>query len=182
MTRDTEPPVTGPGDWPVCPVLFRYDKPVVATACAEPCIVLLENDVAFSVLFAESAEEKPASRHLRLEEVCLLRVKGKGWRYERFGVVEVRRQGNGLWLVEDTGTSRIFHEPSEVPYHVIFIDERDFARLHKWRDRDVARPVFEYAQRLFGMLPGFSVARNVLTTPARYASAEIPGTEFVCAK
>jgi len=50
--------------WPTAPQLFRYRTRLVSVAAAEPCVALIENDTAFSVLFAESAHEDELTGHI----------------------------------------------------------------------------------------------------------------------
>jgi hypothetical protein len=157
--------------WPDAPQLFRYQASLTAVAVAEPCVVLIENDTAFSILIAESAREDPIADRLCLDRAYLLRVRGKGWTYRRFPAIGIRRSEEGPWVVEDSKTRRVFHEPSEVPYHVIFISNDDWTRLCSWREQDIAWPVFEFAQKLFGQLPGFHCAEKQLSTPDGYANA-----------
>ena len=166
------------------PQLFRYQTSLVAVGTGEPCVVLIENDTAFSVLFAESTHEETVTGQLLLNGAWLLRVKDKDWTYRGFRKVILRRSDEGLWVAEDDATRLVFHEPSEVPYHVVFISWEDFTRLCSWREQDVALPVFEFAQELFGALPGFSCADKLLTTPDGYANAgqRLTRARFLCWK
>ena len=164
--------------------LFRYDEALASVGLGEPSITLIENDVAFGVLLAESAHQDSYSDKLYLDQVTLLRIKGKGWAYRDFQQVAIHPGPEGIWIAQDVMTGDLLREPSVVPYHVIFISAEDFEDLGRRREENLCRPVFDYAQMLFGKLPGFSYEEDVLVTPDEYATAGklLRDASFVVAK
>ena len=96
----------------------------------------------------------------------------------------IRQISNGTWIVQDALSGKLYHEPSAVPYHVIFISASDYRRMIIAKNQDRPRPIFDYAKEQFGYLPGFSFAQDTLKTPDEYACAAdlVSGFEFVTEK
>lgn len=90
----------------------------------------------------------------------------------------------GVWIAQDIISGAVFHEPSLVPYHVIFLRARDHAHLLKNIEEGTPEAAFAFAQRHYGNLPGFRFERNTLTTPDNYATARsaIAEDRFYCPK
>ena len=105
--------------------LFRYDQRLTAIGLGEPSITLIENDTAFSVLLAEAARDDSHSERLHFDQVSLVRIRGKSWHFYESQLATIRQTPNGIWIVQDTLSGKLYHEQSAVPYHVIFIFEPD---------------------------------------------------------
>lgn len=162
--------------------IFRDSSRLAACAVGDPSVTLLRNDRAFCLLLARAAHEDCFAGRLHLEDVSHLHVFGPEWSYTDFASVALFRRDN-IWLAQDAGTGRYFRNPSVQPYRVAFITTDEFTRLRYCRAEGLAYPVFEFAQRCFGRLPGFSSRRRVLQTPEDYATAPeaVPPSEYVFA-
>lgn len=162
--------------------LFRDERKLTACTVGEPSLTLLRNDTAFGLLLAEGAHEDSFSARLYLDGVTHLRVCGSTWAYSDFSSVALYRRDD-LWLAEEIESGRFFPNPSRRAYHVVFISQVEFARLQYFRAEGVAYPVFEFAQRHFGQLPGFAVKGKSLSTPDDYAIASeaVPPSQYVLA-
>ena len=160
--------------------LFRDTERITASALGEPSVTLLRNDDAFCLLLAQGAEQDSYSGRLKLEGVSHLHVFGMAWSYTDFDSVTLLRE-DGVWLAKDEATVRYFRNPSLQPYRVVFVAPDDFARLRYCRAEGLAFPVFEFAQRAFGRLPGFACRPRVLESPDDYATtgAAVPQSKYV---
>ena len=167
-----------------CVQLFRNSRRLTSIGLQEASITLIENDTAFSVLLADSV--RPGEKHsdIVLENVTLFRARGKKWARTKFAEVCIHHNEEGIWLAEDVQSGRLFHEPSQVPYHMIFISRRDYASLIQSLKGERPRTVFEYTQKKFGGLPGFSHETDVLVTPMGYAEAgnSVKDAQYVTSK
>jgi hypothetical protein len=102
------------------------------------------------------------------------------WSYSDFDSVAIFEQ-EGVWLAQDTDSRLYIPNPSQCPYHVIFISHAEFLHIQDSRAQDRAFPVFESAQQHFGRLPGFSFRAKSLETPDDYANRRdaVPISEYV---
>jgi hypothetical protein len=107
-------------------------------------------------------------------------IAGLGCRYIELLSVSLHVE-NGFWVAQDLESGRYIPKPSQRPYHVIFISQKELRQLQHSRAEGLAVPVFHYAQQLFGRLPGFSYTPNSLTTSNDYATAEeaVPAHAYV---
>lgn len=162
--------------------LFRYDRKLTACALGEPSITLVRNDSQFGLLLAAGAHEDSFTSRLYLDDVSYLRIADGQESYTDFDCVTLFSRGD-VWLAQDTASGRYFPSPSELPYHVIFISQEEFRRLRYARTEGLVLPVFEVAQRHFGLLPGFSFSGRSLETPDDYATREdaVPFSDYVFA-
>jgi len=162
--------------------LFRYDQKLTTCAIGDPSLTLVRNDSEFGLLISGGAHEDSAASRLYLEDVSYLRVFETSWCYADFDFVALYKN-EGVWLAQDTKSSRYFPNPSHCPYHVVFISHADFRRIQYARAEGLAFPVFESAQEHFGRLPGFSYHAKSLETPSNYANQRnaVPNSEYVVA-
>lgn len=152
-----------------CVQFFRLDRKLSGCAVGEPSVTLIENDLAFGVLLAEGIHQDSTTSRLYLDQATYLRVRKARWQYDDFQTVCIYCM-NGVWVAQDVISGRFFHEASVVPYHIIFVSEPEYRGLMVARHKDMARPIFHFAQMRFGRLPGFTFEKNMLTTPDTYAS------------
>ena len=157
-----------------------------AVGLADPCVMLVENDPAFSVLFAQKAEcventgdaEGTLGTRLRLDWVFQLRLTDNSVKvFRTFDAVDVYYREQ-LWLAEVSGTGQIFSSPSEDPYRIIFLEHNQYAIMRSEAYHGRSDKIFQFCRDQFGMLPGFFCADpECLMSPARYACAhkEIDG-------
>ena len=148
---------------------FRYEHKLTACALGEPSLTLVRNDSEFGLLIAGGAHEDSFTERFYLDEVCYLRVAGERWSYADFESVAIFQEDE-VWLAQDIESGRYFPNPSERPYHVVFISHAEFQGIQSSRAEGLAFPVFEAAQRHFGRLPGFSFRARSLETPEDYAN------------
>jgi hypothetical protein len=165
--------------------LFDDHGRLSSIAVGDPAITLIENDSAFSILVADTAERAGVDDPgLHLNQVLLLRIKGKSWIMDEFQKVAVYRTPEGVWVAQDIISSSVFHEPSVVPYHVIFLSPLDHGQLLEKLRQSQPQAVFHFTQLHFGRLPGFDFSGNTLTTPDDYATAckAVDESLFYCPK
>ena len=149
--------------------LFRYDHQLAACALGEPSLTLIRNDSVFGLLLAAGAHEDSFTSRFYLDKVSYLRVEGRQGRYTDFDSIAIFKQEN-LWLAQDTASGRYFPNPSQRPYHVIFISHAEFLRLQYARAEGLGFPVFQFAQKHFGRLPDFTFHARSLSAPDDYAN------------
>ena len=91
---------------------------------------------------------------------------------QRYGSIALFRNKEEIWVAQEMFSGLLFHEPSLVPYRVIFIDRGDYLMLVSYLENGHPEGVFRFAQIHYGNLPGFSFIENSLTTPDYYAYAK----------
>lgn len=143
-------------------------------------MTLVRNHSRFGLLLSSGAHEDSFTSRFYLDEVTYLCISGREWCYVDFDSVAIFRE-EGVWFAQDTASGRYFPNPSHRPYHVIFISYAEFRTLQNARAEGLAFPVFEFAQKHFGRLPGFSFRANSLETPDDYATAgdSVPVSDYV---
>ncbi len=151
--------------------LFRYTERLTSIALEEAAMTLIENDSTFSVLLSGTTRAGTKLSEIILEDVTLVRCRDKTWSQARFAEVSIRPNEAGIWTAEDPATKRLFHEPSIVLYHVIFLSAADYSRLMEHVKEDRLEDVFSFSQGLFGALPGFDFDKDGLAVPENYADA-----------
>lgn len=152
--------------------LFWHDGTLTTTCLHAPCLALLENDSAFSLLIARSARRDDLEHGAFLEQVEYFRAKGKTSARRTFACIHVIQTVHGIWIAQDVLTGFLFHTPSVVPYQLIFIPKHEFEMLVDSLEEGRARRVFSMAQEKFGRLPGFAFTENTLTSPDNYATVQ----------
>jgi hypothetical protein len=159
---------------------YRCDHKLTACALGEPSLTLVRADSGFGLLIASSAHEDSFTSRLHLDEVFHLSIVGERYVYTPFDSVSIYRELDTSFA-QDSATGRFFPFPSPRPYQVIFIPEDVHRRIAWYRAEDLAFPVFEIAQRLFGDLPGFEMSPRLLTTPPDYATRcdAVPSSRYV---
>jgi hypothetical protein len=159
---------------------FRYERKLTSCALGEPSLTLVRNDSQFGLLISSGAHEDSFTDRLYLDDVSYLCVSGRQWSYKDFDSVAIF-QNEGVWVAQDTGSGCYFPNPSNRPYHVVFISHAELLRIRHSRAEDLAFPVFQSAQQHFGRLPGFSFHAKSLEVPDDYANRgdAVPISEYV---
>ncbi len=150
--------------------LFWHEGTLTTTCLHAPCLALLENDSAFTLLIARNARRDNLEHGTFLEQVEHFRVKGRTWARWASECIHVTQTAHGIWIAQEVLTGCLFQTPSLIPYQLIFIPRYEFATLVSSLEEGRARRVFSMAQQKFGRLPGFSFTENTLTSPDNYAT------------
>lgn len=163
--------------------LFRHDHKLTACALGEPSITLVRNDPRqFGLLLAASAHEDSFTSRLRLDEVSYLRITATDSSCIEFDSAAIFHEGD-VWVAQDAASGRYFPNPSQCPYHVVFLSVAEFEGLRRALAEERILAVFESTQRHFGKLPGFSFAGRMLEVPDDYANRHdaVPVSKYVLA-
>ncbi|HEX3132048.1 MAG TPA: hypothetical protein VHX44_00530 [Planctomycetota bacterium] len=151
--------------------LFRHSRPLVAPALGEACLALIRNDAVMNLLLADSAGWHEGG--LLLEQVAWCCVHTDTSTTQRLTAVHLHRGTDSLWRATDRRSGKMIRQPSMVPYHVIFIEDEQRARLQAALLTEDDEMVFTTAQQHFGTLPGFDFGVGVLISPPGYATASV---------
>ena len=158
----------------------------LGVAIGDPCAMLVENDHAFSVLFARhisfadtSRTPLRAERRVGLEGVFQLRIESDQRKiFRRFESVDVYKMDD-FWVAEVSGSGNVFAFPSVDPYRVIFLSHELYGSLRSDAFLGRSDRIFMFVRDRFGMLPGFfSPSPTELITPNNYACANVSFEEL----
>jgi hypothetical protein len=153
--------------------LYELGKLRTATLVADPSITIIEVGEAVGVLLAEGCYETQMNTRLHLEPVTWVRLEGGRVLHSRvLDEVLLYQHASNLYVAQDRASGQYLFCPSEEPYVVFFIAQRQLRKLQRAIDRAVAKQVLDSMESVIQPAPGFSFEKGSLSAPARYARAE----------
>jgi len=153
------------------PRLFEGGTALAEVPVNQPALCLVENDRYFGVFIAESVNRDPNPTHLHLLRALHFRVPPYSGPFVTYPRVDMAPCPPGVFVFRDAITGLMFREPSRLPYHLIFIDQRSYHRVLAMIAREEYAEAFRWCQEQYSQLPGFSLVDQSLRSPQQYADA-----------
>jgi hypothetical protein len=170
-----------PSGAPAAQPAFQPDGKTDGHTFPDPSLTLIEIGDAFAVLIAARTEPDPANRRLVLKKVAYVRLESDGWGAAGLPEAWIQQNAEGLFLVVDPVTGRVFREPSRRRYEVGFLSKEIFeCTIQCLKDRQPG-PIYELAVVTFAKRKGFSFEAGGLLAPDDYAGERgvVPDDQLV---
>ncbi len=136
----------------------------------DPSLTLVEFGEALGVLVAGRTEPDPANRRLILKKVAYVRLEPDGWGAATLPEAWIQQNEEGLFMVVDPATGKIFRDPSKRRYEVGFLGKDIFECTIQCLKERKSEPLYELAVITFAKRKGFSMEHGGLMAPDDYAA------------